>query len=155
MYIIYICGNTLHFRFNSFMLLLIIVLLLSYFFTNSSKVFIFLFFFYFFNTTIIDINECEDEKNNTCKSNEKCVNVPGSFHCVCMEGYHLDTEACVADQPARKSSLAINLAVGEYNYYIALSCTSNVTFSYSVANHTKKIFMSVNSHFYCRNMDYY
>ena len=31
---IYICGNTLHFRFNSFMLLSIIVLLLSYFFIN-------------------------------------------------------------------------------------------------------------------------
>ena len=42
---IYICGNTLHFRFNSFMLLSIIVLLLSYFFIiNSSKFFYFIFF---------------------------------------------------------------------------------------------------------------
>ena len=86
--------------------------------------------------------ECEDEKNNTCKSNGKCVNVPGSFHCVCIEGYHLDTEACVADQPARKSSLAINLAIGEYNYHNALSSTSNVTFSCSVVNHTKNLYAS-------------
>ena len=87
--------------------------------------------------------ECEDEKNDTsCKSNQKCVNLPGSFNCVCLEGYHPDTDACVADQPARKSSLAINLAVGEYNYYIALSCTSNVTFSCSVANHTKNLYAS-------------
>ena len=97
------------------MLLSIIVLLLSYFFIiNSSKFFYFFYLLlFFFNTTIIDINECEDEKNNTCKSKGKCVNVPGSFHCVCIEGYHLDTEACVADQPARKSSPAINLAIGE------------------------------------------
>ena len=86
--------------------------------------------------------ECEDEKNNTCKSNGKCVNVPGSFYCVCIEGYHLDTEACVADQRACKSSLAINLAIGEYNYYNALSITSNVKFSCSVVNHTKNLYAS-------------
>ena len=105
---------------DSFLLLSIIVLLLSYF--------------------LLMCLECEDEKNNTCKSNGKCVNVPGSFHCVCIEGYHLDTEACVADQPARKSSLAINLAIGDYNYYNALSSTSNVTFSCSVVNHTKNLY---------------
>ncbi|KAM3683915.1 hypothetical protein ACJW31_11G001100 [Castanea mollissima] len=72
-----------------------------------------------------DINECEDEKKNTCKSNQKCVNVASSFNCVCKEGYHPYTEACVADQPARKSSIAINLAVGVgIGFIIMLACSS-------------------------------
>ncbi|XP_030959257.1 putative wall-associated receptor kinase-like 16 [Quercus lobata] len=76
-----------------------------------------------------DINECEVEKNNTCKSKEKCVNVPGSYHCECIEGYHLDMEACVADQPARKSSLAINLSVGVgIGLIVMLICSSSLYF---------------------------
>ncbi|XP_065623370.1 wall-associated receptor kinase 2-like [Quercus suber] len=59
-----------------------------------------------------DINECVFKDLNNCKSNQDCINEPGSYRCSCIGGYHPDGEACVADQPAPKSSLAINLTVG-------------------------------------------
>uniref|UniRef100_A0A7N2R410 Uncharacterized protein n=1 Tax=Quercus lobata TaxID=97700 RepID=A0A7N2R410_QUELO len=71
----------------------------------------------------------QNKENYLCGENSICINLnpksgPG-YHCNCKEGYegnpylkdgchegyHLDTEACVKDQPARKSLLAINLAV--------------------------------------------
>ncbi|XP_065624938.1 wall-associated receptor kinase 2 [Quercus suber] len=61
-----------------------------------------------------DINECVSKDLNDCKSNQDCINEPGSYHCPCIGGYHADGDACVADQPASKSSLAINLTVGKY-----------------------------------------
>ncbi|KAK7819978.1 wall-associated receptor kinase 1 [Quercus suber] len=63
-----------------------------------------------------DINECVFKDLNNCKSNQDCINEPGSYRCSCIGGYHPDGEACVADQPAPKSSLAINLTVGK-NFY--------------------------------------
>nr|POE55780.1 wall-associated receptor kinase 5 [Quercus suber] len=59
-----------------------------------------------------DINECVSKDLNDCKSNQDCINEPGSYHCSCIGGYHADGDACVADQPTSKSSLAINLTVG-------------------------------------------
>ncbi|KAK4592661.1 hypothetical protein RGQ29_016980 [Quercus rubra] len=59
-----------------------------------------------------DINECVSKDLNNCKSNQDCINIPGDYHCLCIGGFHADGEACVADQPASKSSLAINLTVG-------------------------------------------
>ncbi|KAK9994223.1 hypothetical protein SO802_023926 [Lithocarpus litseifolius] len=58
-----------------------------------------------------DINECVFKDLNNCKSNQDCINEPGSYRCSCIGGYHPDGEACAADQPAPKSSLAINLTV--------------------------------------------
>ena len=69
---------------------------------------------FFFFLTITDINECVLKDLNNCKSNQDCINEPGSYRCSCIGGYHPDGEACVADQPAPKSSLAINLTVGKY-----------------------------------------
>ncbi|GMY06593.1 putative wall-associated receptor kinase-like 16 [Fagus crenata] len=62
-----------------------------------------------------DIDECDEESHN-CTAKQICVNKPGSYHCSCIRGYHLDGEACVPDQravsPSGQSSLAICLAVG-------------------------------------------
>jgi len=33
-----------------------------------------------------DTNECANRKNNNCHRFAECVNTPGSYHCVCMEG---------------------------------------------------------------------
>ena len=71
-------------------------------------------FFFNFFFTITDINECVFKDLNNCKSNQDCINEPGSYRCSCIGGYHPDGEACIADQPAPKSSLAINLTVGKY-----------------------------------------
>ncbi|RZC93771.1 hypothetical protein C5167_029413 [Papaver somniferum] len=38
----------------------------------------------YFSPGCIDINECEDEKNNPCEG--KCINTNGSFKCICPAG---------------------------------------------------------------------
>ena len=45
-----------------------------------------------------------------------CVNKPGSYECLCINGYHLESVVYVSDQ----SSIAIHLAVGigKYLYYL-------------------------------------
>nr|POE65814.1 wall-associated receptor kinase 5 [Quercus suber] len=59
-----------------------------------------------------DINECDIKEPNNCTSNQFCVNDVGSYHCLCLEGYHLDGKACVPNQAAPKLSLAISLTIG-------------------------------------------
>ena len=63
--------------------------------------------------SIADINECDGKEPNNCTSNQFCVNDVGSCHCSCLEGYHLDGEACVPNQAASKLSLAISLTIGK------------------------------------------
>ncbi|KAK7840421.1 wall-associated receptor kinase 4 [Quercus suber] len=58
------------------------------------------------------INECDVKEPNNCTSNQFCVNDVGSYHCSCLEGYHLDGEACVPNQAVPKLSLAISLTIG-------------------------------------------
>ena len=42
--------------------------------------------------TIVDINECE--KENTCGSNEKCINLDGDYECQCKSGYFQSADQC-------------------------------------------------------------
>ncbi|GMY06612.1 wall-associated receptor kinase 2-like [Fagus crenata] len=81
-----------------------------------------------------DIDECKGPNN--CTDKQTCVNDPGSYHCSCIGGYHLDGEACVRDQPPGQSSLGIKLAVEEihcllnapthsFNIDVGISCSSN------------------------------
>ena len=62
----------------------------------------YLLFHYFINSLFIhlfthfysDINECLD--TSTCDvDTTNCENTPGSFNCVCKEGYERDGENCV------------------------------------------------------------
>uniref|UniRef100_A0A183F3S1 EGF-like domain-containing protein n=1 Tax=Heligmosomoides polygyrus TaxID=6339 RepID=A0A183F3S1_HELPZ len=48
----------------------------------------------------VDIDECAVE-SSCAKPNEKCVNSPGSFECVCVEGYKRDGSECVLDVEAK------------------------------------------------------
>ena len=62
-----------------------------------------------------DIDECNEGKK--CQGKQICVNEVGSYHCLCIKGYHKVEEVCV---PSR-SSLTIYLAVGEYIYCMFIS----------------------------------
>ena len=62
-----------------------------------------------------DIDECNEGKK--CPGKQICVNEVGSYHCLCIKGYHKVEEVCV---PIR-SLLTIYLAVGEYIYCISIS----------------------------------
>jgi hypothetical protein len=75
--------------------------------------------------TTTDIDECKGP--NKCKEKQKCVNDPGSYHCSCIGGYHLDGEACVRDQPP--GQFTINIVVGKYIYCISPSVLSHFRFS--------------------------
>ena len=91
------------------MLLIAVVLLLQYL-----KIVLILFNYYF---TITDINECEDKELTNCTSHQNCLNLPGSYQCSCIKGYHLDGKACVLHQFApNKTSPAIILTIGKYIY---------------------------------------
>ena len=76
--------------------------------------------------TTTDIDECKGPNN--CTDKQTCVNDPGSYHCSCIGGYHLDGEACVRDQPPGQSSLGINLAVGKSIYCISPSAPLSFLF---------------------------
>ncbi|KAF3968436.1 hypothetical protein CMV_007674 [Castanea mollissima] len=69
-----------------------------------------------------DIDECQVKDNNTCPSKQKCVNKPGGYDCLCIEGYHLEEpeRVCVPDRSAGQSSLAIYLAVGLFSLLVLL-----------------------------------
>ena len=76
--------------------------------------------------TTTDIDECKGPNN--CTDKQTCVNVPGSYHCSCIVGYHLDGEACVRDQPPGQFSLAIILTVGKSIYCISPSAPLSFLF---------------------------
>ena len=38
---------------------------------------------------IVDIDECE---TYNCSSSAKCMNIPGSYHCICTNGTKMDNE---------------------------------------------------------------
>nr|POF22613.1 wall-associated receptor kinase 3 [Quercus suber] len=70
-----------------------------------------------------DIDECKVKDSNNCTSKQKCVNKPGSYDCLCIEGYHMDEpeRVCVPDRSAgQSSSLAIYLAVGLFSLLVLL-----------------------------------
>ena len=43
---------------------------------------------------ISDKDECSEDET-PCSANEKCLNDPGSFSCVCMSGYRKTNKVCV------------------------------------------------------------
>ena len=53
--------------------------------------------------------------------------LPGSYDCLCIEGYHEaePERVCVPDRSAGQSSLAIYLAVGEYFYCMSVFAPSD------------------------------
>jgi len=48
--------------------------------------------FYLKDGTCVDIDECNYNATNTCKSNmhQECKNTVGSYYCHCLPGYSLD-----------------------------------------------------------------
>ncbi len=44
----------------------------------------------FLLSVCVDINECVVADNGGC--NQSCVNTPGSYHCLCSEGYALEND---------------------------------------------------------------
>lgn len=42
----------------------------------------------FFHFNFLDVNECDDNPNY-CQVGGQCVNTPGSYRCLCKEGYEV------------------------------------------------------------------
>lgn len=47
-----------------------------------------------------DIDECSLEEKPCSRQNENCYNTPGSYVCVCPEGFEETEDACVQTRPA-------------------------------------------------------
>ena len=47
---------------------------------------------------IADINECRT-RNARCDPNANCFNTPGSYNCICKEGFQGDGMNCVMNEP--------------------------------------------------------
>ena len=49
-----------------------------------------------------DKNECVVDNSDQCESldlKSHCENNPGSYECICEEGYYWDTDGCVGKLP--------------------------------------------------------
>jgi hypothetical protein len=46
---------------------------------------------------VADIDECAENVDPPCDSNQECINTQGSFQCICQTGFQLDPllHACV------------------------------------------------------------
>lgn len=57
----------------------------------------------------VDINECEEDLVN-CTENSQCVNLIGSFVCICNHGYHNNgTNCCMVEFLALSENYVIIL----------------------------------------------
>ena len=65
-----------------------------------------------------DIDECNEGKK--CPGKQICVNEVGSYHCLCIEGYHKVEEVCVPIPNSPAGQPKIYLAVGEYIYCMSI-----------------------------------
>ena len=65
-------------------------------FSTSAEFFpIFIYKYRLFNKNILsnsDIDECSRYGGQVCSPNSKCVNTPGSFNCVCNDGFEAEGE---------------------------------------------------------------
>ena len=55
------------------------------------------------SVSVVDINEC-DPKRGLSHCEYKCVNIPGSLHCICPDGYEVapDGYSCIGKSSANK-----------------------------------------------------
>ncbi|XP_065623371.1 wall-associated receptor kinase 2-like [Quercus suber] len=74
-----------------------------------------------------DINECVFKDLNNCKSNQDCINEPGSYRCSCIGGYHPDGEAFFGPE---KNAM---VGMGEKNLEL-VKTFSKVRFSRFICN---------------------
>ncbi|GMY06629.1 wall-associated receptor kinase 2-like [Fagus crenata] len=82
-----------------------------------------------------DIDECKGPNN--CTDKQTCVNVPGSYHCSCIGGYHLVGKACVRDQPPGQFTIII--VVGTCTSFGVLSLFIITWWLHNVIKKRKKI----------------
>ena len=84
----------------------------------------------------VDIDECSSECLNSCNNlNEICVNEPGSYQCVCKNGYNslegtncYDTDECLNGlHKCGSNSYCVN-TIGSYNCYCQRGFYSNGTY---------------------------
>lgn len=52
------------------------------------------------SVSILDIDECSLAEKVCTRTDENCYNTPGSYVCVCPEGFEETEDACVQTQPA-------------------------------------------------------
>lgn len=52
------------------------------------------------SVSFLDIDECSLEEKPCLRQNENCYNTPGSYVCVCPEGFEETEDACVQTRPA-------------------------------------------------------
>eukprot|EP00117_Sycon_ciliatum_P002421 scpid7190/ scgid3720/ Fibrillin-1 len=80
------------------------------------------------NPTCVDVNECLD---NPCSPNARCINEPGSFRCVCLDGYTGDGFVCrdidecaLGIHDCHRNAVCVNLP-GTYNCECVAGYTGN------------------------------
>lgn len=44
---------------------------------------------------LLDIDECQASALNDCNTNATCVNLPGSYDCVCNDGFYGSGTVCL------------------------------------------------------------
>lgn len=47
------------------------------------------------SSSILDVDECKNSYKNSCHEKAECINIPGSYTCLCKTGYQGDGFDCV------------------------------------------------------------
>jgi hypothetical protein len=71
-----------------------------------------------------DINECEENLDN-CSENADCINYPGTFDCVCKDGFEGDGIFC------ESKLLRNNMAILMYKIYIYDNCNHGYNYCHN------------------------
>ena len=70
------------------------------------------------NATVTDYNECANIADHTCKPNQICVNIPGSYNCQCKAGYTgpncVDINECALPHACANNTVCLN-TLGSYS----------------------------------------
>jgi len=61
------------------------------------------------NGNVADVNECTEYDDVCGAGGERCQNTPGSFSCLCLDGYEFNGDTCIGTTALYSRSYRIHM----------------------------------------------